>query len=155
MEAGVVTKKTDGIWMWLQEPTNLSLRGLIKWESAGQWSPGITLVVTSSAEWFVCHLWQTSVRPRPLSMGWAAPEHPPLHCSKQFHLREVVCVPSSHVPLFVSTITSLYYSLDFIFHINFVFTFYFIYYVSQTVSYKLGMYVSIFAITFLCNGGVI
>ena len=36
VEAGVVTKKTDGIWMWLQEPTNLSLRGLIKWESTGQ-----------------------------------------------------------------------------------------------------------------------
>lgn len=115
-ESGVVTKKTDGIWMWLQEPTNLSLRRLIKWESAAQWSPGITLAVTSSAEWFVYHLWPTSARPRPLSMGCAAPELLPLHCSKQFLLREVICIPSSRKPLFVSTITSFFYYLSFIFH---------------------------------------
>ena len=151
MEAGVVTKKIDGIWMWLQEPTNLSLRRLIKWESAGQWSPGITLVVTSSAEWFVCHLWPTSVRPRPLSMGCAAPGLPPLHCSKHFQLREVICIPSSPVPLFASTITSLFYSLSFIFHIYFICIFYFIFYVSETVADRLGLHASIFAIMFLGN----
>jgi hypothetical protein len=30
------TKRTDGIWMCLQQPTNLSLRKLIKLESAAQ-----------------------------------------------------------------------------------------------------------------------
>ena len=155
LESGVVTKKTDGIWMWLQEPTNLSLRGLIKWESAGQWSPGITLVVTSSAEWFVCHLWPTSVRPRPLSMGCAAPEHQPLHCSKQFQLSELICIHSSPVPLFASTITFLFYFLSFIFHFYFIFTFYFIFNVSQTVADKLGLHAFIFAITFLGKGGAI
>jgi hypothetical protein len=88
-------------------------------------------------------------------MGCAAPEHPPLHCSKQFQLREVICIPSSPVPPFVSTITSLFYSLAFVFHIYFIFTFYFIYYVSQTVAYKSGMHASIFANTFLGNGGAI
>jgi hypothetical protein len=41
--------------MCLQQPTNLSLRKLIKLESAAQWSLGIRLVVTSSAQWFVYH----------------------------------------------------------------------------------------------------
>jgi hypothetical protein len=54
-QRGARSKETDGIWMWLQEPTNLSLRRLIKWQSAAQWSLGITPVVTSSAQWFVYH----------------------------------------------------------------------------------------------------
>jgi len=95
------------------------------------------------------------LRPRPLSMGCAAPELPPLHCSKQFQLREVICIPSSPVSLFVSTITSLFYSLFFIFHIDFSCTFYFIFYASEIVADKLGLHASIFAITFPGNVGVI
>jgi hypothetical protein len=88
-------------------------------------------------------------------MGCAAPELPPLHCSKQFQLREVICIPSSPVPLFVSTITSLFHSLSFISRIYFISIFYFIFYVSETVADKLGLQASIFAITFLGNVGII
>jgi hypothetical protein len=83
---------TDGIWMCLQQPANLSSWKLIKLEYAEQWSLGIRLVVTSSAVVCVSLQWPTTARPRPLSMGCAAPELPLLRCSKQFPRKEIVFV---------------------------------------------------------------